>query len=262
MRTFILSLTIASLFLVFSSVGTARDPSLVAYYPFDEGAGDKTEDKSGNNNTGTLMKSPTWTKDGKYGNAISFDGVDDYVDCGSNSSLRIPSNVTVEAWAKAINVTSTQFVAGVPYSDQAGWNNPWVGHQIGFTGGLMIAFLNVDKVYGDFRGGSPQAGEWTHIALTFDGTRRRAYVNGEEVFADDSVSGKIQFEGTPHFVIGIRSITAPGEYFGGVIDEVALYNRALTQEEIQRDMEGIFKTVTAVEPKGNFAMTWGDLKMR
>lgn len=261
MRTLVLSLAIASLVFAFSSVGRAQDPSLVVYYSFEEGAGDTTKDESGNNNTGTLMNGPEWT-DGKYGNAISFDGADDYIDCGADSSLRLPSNITIEAWVKAVDVTPCQFVAGVCYDDGDAWDNPWIGHQIGVRGGKMATWVNIDATDREYDSGSITPDTWTHIAMTFDGTWRKSYVNGEEVFADDTITGTTQFEGTPHFAIGIRSITAPGEYFGGIIDEVAMYNRVLTQEEIQQSMEGISKILTAVEPYGKLTTTWGDIKTK
>lgn len=259
MKILVLSLAIASL-LVCSFVGRA-DSSLVAYYSFEEGAGDTTEDKSGNNNTGTLMNDPQWT-DGKYGEAISFDGEDDYIDCGGDGSLRISSNVTIEAWVKAVDVDPCQFVAGVCYDDGDAWDNPWVGHQIGVRGGKMATWLNIEATDREYDSGSIAPDTWTHIAMTFDGTWRKSYVNGEEVFADDTISGTIQFEGTPHFAIGVRSITSPGEYFGGSIDEVAMYSRVLTQAEIKQSMEGIFKILTAVEPEGKLTITWGDIKTK
>lgn len=253
---------ITSLFLVCAFVGRAQDPSLVAYYPFDEGAGNTTKDRSGNANDGTLMNGAGWTKDGKYGSAVSFDGVDDCVDCGGSSNLRISSNVTISAWVKAVDVGPCQFVAGVCYDDGNAWDNPWIGHQIGVRGGKMATWVNINGVDREYDSGSIVPDTWTHIAMTFDGTWRRSYVNGEEVFADGTITGTINFEGTPHFAIGVRSVTAPGEYFKGVIDEVAIYSRVLTQGEIRQSMEGIFDISAAAESYGKLTTSWGDIKTK
>jgi prepilin-type N-terminal cleavage/methylation domain-containing protein len=71
-----------------------NDNGLVLYLPFEEGSGTSTRDLSGHNNDGTLYNGPTWVE-GKLGKALSFDGVDDYVDCGNGESLRPRNAITV-----------------------------------------------------------------------------------------------------------------------------------------------------------------------
>jgi hypothetical protein len=80
MKVLISGLLVASLAMVFSYVGEmAQAQSLVLYLPFDEGSGDKTSDLSNNGNDGTLGNNPAWTE-GKFKNALEFDGTDDYVE--------------------------------------------------------------------------------------------------------------------------------------------------------------------------------------
>jgi hypothetical protein len=245
-----------------ASIGSAQEKSLVLYYSFDEGAGDTTKDFSGNGYTGKLVKGVSWT-DGKFGKAAKFDGSSGFIDGGDVASLRIPANLTIEAWVKAIDVAPCQFVAGIPYDDGTAWDDPWVGPQIGVRGGKMATWLNIASKDREYDSGVVKAGEWTHIAFTFSGNGAISYVNGGEVANQKDRVGNIEFKGTPHFVVGVRSMTALGEYFKGDIDEVAAYSRVLTPQEIQRDMSsGIFSTLTAVKSSGKLATTWGNLKIK
>src|SRR3990167_283101 len=80
-------------------IAAAPTSGLVGYWNFDEGSGATVADSSGNGNTGTLTNGPTWTT-GKIGQALSFDGSNDYVDAGTGSSLNLASSLTVSAWIK------------------------------------------------------------------------------------------------------------------------------------------------------------------
>ena len=81
------------------------------------------------------------------------------------------------------------------------------------------------------RSGSP-VNAWTHIAFTYDGTTQRLYVNGTQV-ATKATTGAIQTTNNPLWIGGNQPY---GEYFNGLIDEVRVYSRALSQSEIQSDM--------------------------
>ena len=76
----------------------AEERGLVAYYPFDKGKGKIAHDSSGNDNHGTIIGA-TWVT-GSYGTAISVDGVNDFVDCGKDKSLRVESPASVVFWIK------------------------------------------------------------------------------------------------------------------------------------------------------------------
>jgi hypothetical protein len=84
-----------------------RDPDLVAWWPFDEGAGTTAGDLSGNANNGTLKNGVTWVTEGKFGSALSFDGLDDYIEVMDDPSIDLNSEVTVEAWVNGIGAGFT-----------------------------------------------------------------------------------------------------------------------------------------------------------
>jgi len=74
----------------------------VGSWSFDEGTGTIANDSSGNNNNGTLYNGPIW-EEGQVNKALSFDGSNDYVDCGNDESLNITDKITIEAWVKLAN---------------------------------------------------------------------------------------------------------------------------------------------------------------
>ncbi len=254
-----LSLTIALVALLtagFTSIGVAQD--LVLYFNFEEGSGDTAMDGSGNGNHGTLMNGVARTS-GPMGGAVQFDGADDFIDAGNSDMFQIAKYVTLEAWVNSEDAGPTQFACGTPFDDGAEWDDPWVGQQIGVRGGAMATWVSIAGVDREYDSGSIESGVWTHIAFTFDGDTAISYVNGEEVANNGDRDGETTYEGSPSFVVGVRSKEAIGEFFKGAIDEVALWNGVRSPEQIQADMGGI-EPGGAVEPESKLATTWGNLK--
>ena len=194
------------------------------------------EDSSGLGNHGT-SRGASFSGDAFLGEYAGwFDGRS-YVDLGNGPSLDIRDSVTIEAWIKPESTTGIQFVVGRPYSESSTWDPPWVGWHIGMRGNSMGVWLNIDGIDREYSAGTISPGRWHHIAMTFDGTWRRAYVNGVNVYVSNAYSGSMTFDGNPHTVIGVRSSTAKGEYYRGLVDEVAIWNRALSADEIREHYE-------------------------
>jgi len=189
-------------------------------------AGGIAHDTSGNGNDGTIYGAK-WV-DGKFGKALSFDGVDDYVDCGNDSSLDIEASsgkLTYAVWVKpALN--------GIDYDDS---NYIILQHE--------RSQLYIDRINGDFcsyLGGSvlcsgvvPTAGNWYYIALTFDGSQKEIFVNG---ISKGTQSETLEDQTGKHFYVG--TLPAASAFFNGTIDEVRIYNRALNETEIQNNYNG------------------------
>lgn len=237
---------------------------LLLYLPFEEGGGNTTQDKSGSGYIGTLNDGAVWVE-GQLGSAIDFDGESGMITFDDHPNLRLPKDITLEAWVTVRNPSPIQFAAGIPYRDTSVWGNPWVGHQIGIEKKQFLSWLNIEGAnrqfppFSEFKAENEiQPDTWYHIAMTFDGTARKSYLNGELIYDDSSIIGNTTFEGSPHFVVGSHSVHAPGEFFGGAVDEVALYNHVLTQDEIRSDMDG--RLFVAVAPSGRLATTWANLK--
>ncbi|HKS36226.1 MAG TPA: LamG-like jellyroll fold domain-containing protein, partial [Verrucomicrobiae bacterium] len=223
----------------FDSAGNSSQPSvsvnattpsassgLVAAYGFNEGGGATVTDASGNGNTGTISGA-TWSAQGKSGGALSFDGASSLVVINDSSSLDLTTGMTLEAWV-------------FPEASQSGWRTviqKEVDTYLLHAGSVSPLVPATGATYsGDVTwiagSGSIAVGQWTHLAGTYDGTRVRLYVNGVEV-ASAARTGLISVNDLP---VRIGGNSPYGEHFDGLIDEVRIYNRALSATEIQSDM--------------------------
>jgi PKD repeat protein len=204
-------------------------PGQVAAYSFDQGSGTSVPDASGNGHTGTISGA-TWTSAGKYGGALSFDGVNDWVTIADSDALDLTTGMTLAAWVFPAAHTTFRTVVMKErpghevyslYSNTSG----------GRPAGGIVRTSNVKLV--DIAGSQPlPLNSWTHLAVTYDSTTLRLYVNGAQV-ASKSAPGVILTSGSP-LRIGGNSVWS--EFFQGRIDEVRIFNRALTATELQSVM--------------------------
>ena len=218
----------------FSFTTAALPTGLVAAYAFDEGTGTTVTDASGHGITGTISGA-TWTTTGKYGNALSFNGTSSYVDLGNPASLQITGSMTWSAWVNAAANPPDDGQIIAKSDDVSGWQlktTPDTGPE---TFGVAISAsggAHTQRYSTTARSLSTWyyiAGVYNAATLTLD-----TYVNG--VLNDGTLSGTVpasQVNSAVNVNIGRRT---GGYYFNGTIDEVRIYNRALTQAEIQLDM--------------------------
>jgi hypothetical protein len=182
-------------------------------------------DASGNGNEGVLS-GPTRTSAGKFGSALSFDGINDWVTVDDHATLDLSSGMTLEAWVKpsALSGWRTTLIketaSGLAYALYAHDNGPRPAAYIHIGGDLTTP-----------GSAALPTNAWTHLATTYDGSRLRLFVNGVET--STTVSGSIEQSAHP---LRIGGNAVWGEYFSGLIDEVRVYNRALSATEIQADM--------------------------
>ena len=201
-------------------------PTLVAAYAFSEGTGATVADASGNGHTGTISNA-TWTTAGRYGDALSFDGTDALVTIPDAADLRLTTGMTLEAWVNPAAVSSDW--RDVLYK---GDDNYYL-EATSTTSSRPAAGAIVDSAYVEAYGTAALAvNTWAHLAATYDGTTLRLYVNGTQV-ASKAGSGSL-LTSTDALQIGGDSLY--GQFFKGTIDEVRVYNAALTAAQIQADM--------------------------
>ena len=193
--------------------------------PMDEGSGDTVYDKSGNDNDGTIYGGATWT-DGKFGKALNFDGEDDYVEVLDSESLKIMGDLTMIAWVyPELDVSIYQGICG---KGKAGEGFMAVDtrnedYQLAWRQGdgsneYAHNFLNF-FVLGE---------KWYFVVVVRDENTLKAYRDGE--FFDSLTFSYTVGATSINFYVGRRE---DGWYFNGLIDEVRIYNRALSEEEIQ-----------------------------
>lgn len=216
-----------------ASAGAAPPPpvsGLVAAYGFEEGSGTTTADASGNGLTGTVS-SATWTTAGKYGKALVFAGASgSWVTVPNAAALNLTTGMTISAWVKPSTslpqwpaVVMKERTGELTYALYA--NSDTAQPNINYTSNNAEVNLNA--------GSAVPVNVWTHLAGTFDGSMLRLYVNGQ-VVGSKATSAPIDTT-TGVLRIGGDSVW-PGEYFPGTIDEVRIYNRALSLSELQTDM--------------------------
>jgi hypothetical protein len=204
----------------------------VGYWNFDESSGTIAHDSSGNGNEGTLQNGPIWV-DGKYGEALSFDGSSTYVQIPDSSSLDVTAQVTVEAWVypRAYNNSAGMIGHIVSRCNTAG------GHVcvLAFhdTNGTINYDVNPSTTYHSSVATIP-LNTWTHLAMTYNGTNVCLYIDGT-LDSSYAKAGSIQTTSTP-LTIGCKWYSPTYAYFNGSIDDVIIYNRALTQGQIFDDM--------------------------
>jgi hypothetical protein len=199
----------------------------VAAYSFNAGSGNTVADSSGNNNNGT-RSGATWTTAGKYGGALSFDGVNDRINISDSNSLDLTTAMTLEAWVRPETVS--------------GWRTVVLKERTGHLNYALYGSTSSGKPSGEITrsNGSREVtgtaalplNTWTHLATTYDGANLRLFVNGNQVAIFATTGNILTSSGS----LRIGGNAVWGEYFGGLIDEVRIYNRALTAAEIQADM--------------------------
>jgi glucose/arabinose dehydrogenase/PKD repeat protein len=204
----------------------APPTGLVAAYSFNTVSGSSVADLSGNNNVGTLANAVAATA-GKYGGALSFNGTNARVNVASSASLQLSSGMTLEAWVNPATVSNAW--RDVIYK---GDNNYYL-EATSRGGSRPVGGGIIGGVTAEARGSSVLAtATWTHLAVTYDGSNVRLYVNGV-LAAGAARTGTIRTS-TNQLQIGGDSLY--GQYFNGLIDEVRIFNIARTQAQIQADM--------------------------
>lgn len=202
-----------------------REEGLIACWHFDEGSGDTCADSSGNANHGRIVGA-SWV-DGKHGKALKFDGVDDYVDCGRGPTLNVGDSITIELWLKA-----DRFVNNIGIVQKmAKWRTDNFLLRINGNGGVVFVTGADKDCASRIR---LNAGKWYHVAAVYKkNDYKTVYINGvEDVFARvDRPSGTITANGEK---VRIGRDPNSAITLSGTIDEVKIYNRALTDEEIRR----------------------------
>jgi cysteine-rich repeat protein len=208
--------------------GTSRDMGLVAYWDFEEGNGTQVNDLSGNSNDGTLI-SGQWS-DGKFGGALEFDGSSDYVKIPDDAATLHPAELTFTAWFQVNQIGDWGSILG---------HSGWPKLQVGPSGEISITDLpdSVGAAGSDLNSavGLIAAGSWYHAAFTYDSLNRmKLYLDGVEV-AQGLGIGPLNNWITADWFIGISDTPAASasDFFNGTIDDVRIYNTALTGAQIQ-----------------------------
>ncbi|MFZ0034843.1 MAG: LamG domain-containing protein [Sedimentisphaerales bacterium] len=201
-----------------------KDTSLVGWWKLDDGQGTTAVDSSGMGNNGTLVSGPTWV-DGRLKGALEFNGTNSYVDCGNGASLNLTSQVTVAAWVYCATPMVAQQVWVWKGNNAYGLKETWT------AGGASFCIFNAGAWYE--AAASPgltdsDARTWIHWAGTYDGAAAKVYRNG-------ALAGSVSYAGSiASTTVNLNFGQGSGsqQFFSGRLDDVRVYNRALTLDEI------------------------------
>jgi hypothetical protein len=203
-------------------------PNLVGLWHLDEGMGATTvADSSGNGNTGTVVGATTGVA-GTFGKALSFDGVDDYVDCGEAVDNSITTALTIEVW---LNYNTPAQRGGILSNDI-----PFLSKK-----GFNLGLWDDGKIYWDVGNGTalgrtsyamPDSG-WHHVVGTWDGSTVTLYVDGASV-GTASLSGSYAGPNQRLWIGKCNNVSHPTHNypFNGLIDEVRIWSSALTAAQL------------------------------
>lgn len=211
-----------------AAAAAAAPAGLVAAFGFDEPTGDVIRDASGHALNGRRVGA-TRTDHGRFGRALSFDGINDRVTVPDSAQLRLTNGMTLEAWVRPTSSAGQRLVL-------------LKGRGRGMAYGLYASDLR--RPAGSVRTATASAvsrararsglplGRWSHVAVTFSGDRVRIYVNGVWISSRRAPGSIVTAAGALRIGGGVSSATS----FRGRIDEVRVYDHALSGAEIQADL--------------------------
>jgi thioredoxin-like negative regulator of GroEL len=202
---------------------------MVGLWRFDEARGVATADSSGKGGTGVLFGFADGDRAGGHaGRALSFESSRRTTVMVRNSEFLNPREaITVAAWVKASDWSGNRRVVQKGVSDNQ--------YRLTAEGGLLKFEVATETGRFTAAGPLPAKDVWTHVAGTYDGKKVRLLVNGVEVASASATSGALAVTPNP-LAIGCKTTENDQEHncFRGAIDEVVLYDRALTDEELTR----------------------------
>ncbi|MFC1715933.1 LamG domain-containing protein [Candidatus Poribacteria bacterium] len=233
------------------------EDGLISYWSFDEDTieGEIVKDLWGNNH-GTMVNNPEAVK-GKYGQALEFSGAN-HVDVPDSESLDIATGeVSVTVWVNISGPSPTERGGIVEKGNGGITNTPlllreWTGGTVDFE----VRNADTDPKWPKLQSDSVvPAGQWTFLAGTYDGKEEKIYINSTLDVSMEYVDGF----GTNDELLRIGwDPYAEERHFYGIIDEICVYNRALTPNEIQRNQDAALGL--AIEPAGKLSSAWGEIK--
>ncbi|RKU27663.1 hypothetical protein C6499_11690 [Candidatus Poribacteria bacterium] len=256
MRQLILILALTySIVGILSQVSVAEiDPeTAVGVWLFDEGGGNETKDASGNNHDGTI-NGAKW-KDGKFGKALEFDG-GQWVTIESTPELQVGEELTMMAWFFATDIGDWRQLIAKSNEYLLRIDPPGEGNK-------MSAFVKPGGSWEPRASAHvPDEKKWIHFAATYDSNAKNeqlvVYVNGKRAGVSTR-PGDIAVTGNAVEI----GRWGGGSYFVGIIDEAAIFNTVLSEDDLTTIAEhGLAKALggLAVAPTNKLATTWATLK--
>lgn len=266
LRAFIAAFSSVVMLLLGPSANASLDEGLVFYLTFDNVKGQTILDESGNGLDAEIFEN-TEIVEGKYGEAIRITGQRaDCVNIASQEKLKVTGEITMMLWIyypetwigkrthwfdKDCHGAGAVASYGIQGGDIGEGPQIWLylgsrDNQGNVTGRKTLAILH-----------KMVAKKWHHVAASYDGKSMKIYVDGKVIGEEEK---KFNLTGDNDADVRIGCVNAGhGAFVNGSIDEAAVWQRALSDEEINQAMRGNF---LAVSPSDKVATTWADMKKR
>ncbi len=236
--------------LMFTAQSDAIDPkAVVAMWLFDDVKADNAKDASKNGHDGKIHGAEL--VDGKkFGKALSFDGTDDLVDCGMEE-YDFGEFFSVVLWLRHVGGDYRAIINNgyteAPFDIRFGRED---------AGTRLYAIMRTTKRADRFLLQIlVPPNEWHHITLVYDGKTVNYYLDGSSEASDD-LTGKIKQAADPV----IMGHNENNEWYSGLLDEVAIFSVALTEDDIKNIMKKGLESAFAVFAAGKLATTWASIK--
>ena len=232
---------------------------LVVYFDFEDGAGKTVTDQSGNGQDGKLEGDTDWT-DGKFGKGLNFGGKDGIVRVVHSHRFEFTDGLTICAWVRPTleaGPGTWQLIAAKGPDVQEFFEvllHPdgyiWMGWRM--SDGRKVPAKSPVKIVKD---------KWQHVAVSFQtGEWWTVYLDGEVLINHPKQDGKLVPVESP-LLLGTEEPPNLNRYYNGDMDEFAMFNRGLSQNEI-KEIQGGIQDILAVEPTDKLSTTWGTLKRK
>jgi len=253
--TVIIVLVVTSLYIFCANISEAIivTDGLVSIWTFDASdmQGDTAKDAWGEND-GTVSGEPQKVP-GKIEEALQFDGAADQVNCGNDASLDITGEITIDAWFYPTGSGDSTFPRIADKSNDPGYDIP--GYKVYLRPSEnYVLTLSAGGTH-EISTLAANADAWNYVAFVIDGKEWQLFLNGNW---ERWTRGDIPSSVANPLCIGNSPVAA--RHFEGVIDEVKIYSRALSEEEVQQNYESESNILTAVEPASKLASTWASIK--
>ena len=201
---------------------------LVGYWKFDEGSGSYAYDSAGSN-TGTLTSGPTWTTSGRVNSAALFDGVNDYINVPDSTSLNFSTGpFTAYGWFKSKFQTGAGFISkGASFNSNAGWSMSYAS-----SPQALYLLVGNGTAHIEYYTGLSDISDWRMVGIMRDASNKIYYINNGVLTDTGSVLPGNVNSAVP---LKLGKSDYNGATINGSIDEVKVFNRALSAAEVSEE---------------------------
>lgn len=211
------------------AISRLDDKGLIGYWPFDEGSGTTAYDGSGYSSNGTIVGGPTWQSGSscKSGSCLVFNGSTQSVDIGDVTSLRVTGSQTIALWLSPSDFSARKNPYAKAYGGEGTITietNGTVNYYYGTCGGNCTPYQGFGMT------SALQANTWTHLAIVRDLSAMKLYWYKNGVKTNEVTASYSSATASTLYALIARGYVYN---FSGVLDDVRVYNRALSADEVR-----------------------------